>query len=512
MRTKESVKNIVAAMISYFVTLIVGFVARSYFVQLLGAEYLGINSLFCNIISVMSVVELGFGSAIIYNLYRPLSNNEIEQIKSLMKFYQKVYRVIAGVVFVLGMTIMPFIPVIVGETTINENLFILFFLFVVDATASYLLTYKRSIFYADQRNYIVNLIHAVLYLLINISQICILSIYKNYVIYLVIQIMLHVAENIIISLYANKTYSYLKENSEIQPLSEQTKNDIIRKVKGLFFHQIGSAIVMGTDNIIISMTKALGVVMVGKFSNYTMIVSNLNSLTSQIFTSVTASVGNLLVEKDREDSYIVYKRILFLNAALINFMCVSVCCIMEPFVSIWVGKDYILPFSVLIVVTINFYVQGMKRTCGIFKNAAGIFYEDRYVPLVESILNLFFSILFVKLFGLAGVCLGTVLSSCVHWFYDFPVFVYGYIFKKKVSDYFRDYLGYAIIFIVSLVFTYIIFKHVLPSGGVFERFIIAIICCVFIPNLIFIFIYRKSQEYIYWKNLLMQKLRRGSIE
>lgn len=137
------------------------------------------------------------------------------------------------------------------------------------------------------------------------------------------------------------------------------------------------------------MTKTLGVVMVGKYSNYVMIINNLNSLTSQVFSSVTASVGNLLVEKDSNDSYVVYKRILFLNAFLLNFMCVSLFCIMEPFICIWVGNEYVLPLGVLTVVTVNFYVQGMKRTCGIFKNAAGIFYEDRYVPLMESLLNLF---------------------------------------------------------------------------------------------------------------------------
>lgn len=313
MRTERSIKNILAALLSYATTLIIGFLARSFFVQLLGSEYLGINSLFANIISVMSVVELGFGSAIIYNLYKPLSENDNEAVKSLMGFYKNVYRIIAIVVFGIGMTIMPFITTIVGKTSVSDNLYIIFFFFVFDATASYLLTYKRSIFYADQRNYIVNLIHAALYLAINVIQITALYLYKNFYLFLIIQIALHITENVVISIFANKEYKYLADGSEINNLDENIKNDIIQKVKGLIFHQVGSAIVMGTDNIIISMTQTLGVVMVGKYSNYTMITSNLNSLTSQVFTSVTASVGNLLVEKDSKDSYIVYKRILFLN-------------------------------------------------------------------------------------------------------------------------------------------------------------------------------------------------------
>lgn len=509
MRTERSIKNILAALLSYATTLIIGFLARSFFVHLLGSEYLGINSLFSNIISVMSVVELGFGSAIIYNLYKPLSEKNNEAVKSLMGFYKYVYRIIAIVVFGIGMAIMPFIPTIVGETNVSDNLYVLFFLFTFDATASYLLTYKRSIFYADQRNYVVNLIHAALYLLINIIQIATLYIYKSFYLFLVIQIVLHITENVVISVFANREYNYLSDGNKTKKLDANIKNDIIQKVKGLIFHQVGSAIVTGTDNIIISMTKTLGVVMVGKYSNYIMITNNLNSLTSQVFTSVTASVGNLLVEKNSSDSYIVYKRILFLNAFLLNYMCVSIFCIMEPFISIWVGDEYILPLSVLAVITINFYVQGMKRTCGIFKNAAGIFYEDRFVPLAESILNLVFSIMLVNYLGLAGVCLGTIISSMVHWLYDFPKYVYGEIFHEKIKTYAMDYLPFALVFIISLVSTYACVG--LINGYLYSniiKVILTVIICLLIPNFIFGICFVKTDEICYWKDWCIKKIRK----
>lgn len=512
MRTEKSIKNILVALVSYVTTLIIGFLARSFFLKILGSEYLGINSLFGNIISILSVVELGFGSAIIYNLYKPLSEKNIEAVKSLMNFYKYVYRVIAIVVLGIGSVIVPFIPKIVGRTSVCDNLYILFFLFVIDATTSYMLSYKRSIFYADQRNYVVNLVHAVLYLFINIIQIATLYIYKSFYLFLIIQIAFHIVENVTISILANKKYAYLTVKGDVKKIDAKVRKDIIQKVKGLLFHQVGSAIVLGTDNIIISMTKTLGVVMVGKYSNYVMIINNLNSLTSQVFSSVTASVGNLLVEKDSNDSYVVYKRILFLNAFLLNFMCVSLFCIMEPFICIWVGNEYVLPLGVLTVVTVNFYVQGMKRTCGIFKNAAGIFYEDRYVPLMESLLNLFFSILLVNYFGLVGVCLGTIISSIVHWFYDFPKYVYSKIFEKKASQYILDYLPFIVVFIISILCTYMCSCVILLRlNSNILKVIVSMVICLLVPNLIFVLCFLKANETKYWISWMVCKLGRKTL-
>ena len=235
MRTEKSIKNILVALVSYVTTLIIGFLARSFFLKILGSEYLGINSLFGNIISILSVVELGFGSAIIYNLYKPLSEKNIEAVKSLMNFYKYVYRVIAIVVLGIGSVIVPFIPKIVGRTSVCDNLYILFFLFVIDATTSYMLSYKRSIFYADQRNYVVNLVHAVLYLFINIIQIATLYIYKSFYLFLIIQIAFHIVENVTISILANKKYAYLTVKGDVKKIDAKVRKDIIQKVKGLLF-------------------------------------------------------------------------------------------------------------------------------------------------------------------------------------------------------------------------------------------------------------------------------------
>ena len=199
-RTRQSVKNIIITIASYVVTFVIAFVSRRFFARYMGEEYLGVNSLFSNIISVMSVVELGFGSAIIYNLYRPFSENRTDQVKSLVNYYKKVYTIIASVIVGLGLILTPFIPLIVGEVTITDNIRIVFWLFVADTAFSYLLTYKRSVFFADQKNYVITIVHTIMYAIIGSVQIATLVIWHNYFLFLGIQIVFHLIENIIISI------------------------------------------------------------------------------------------------------------------------------------------------------------------------------------------------------------------------------------------------------------------------------------------------------------------------
>lgn len=504
MRTKQSIKNIIATSFCYIFTLIIGFVSRSYFARLLGVEYLGINSLFSNVISVMSVVELGFGAVVIYNLYRPISENNQTQVKSLVFFYKKVYSVIALIICGLGVILTPFIPRIVGHVSVTVNIYIVFWLFIIGSASSYLLTYKRSIFYADQKNYVINFVHTCIYFISTFVQILILIIKSNYYLYLVLNIFFNIFENILISFYANIKYPYLR-GREIKPLDIEIKEDIKKKVKGTLFHQIGSSIVLGTDNIIMSMTKNLGIIMVGKYSNYVMIINNINNFIGQIFSSVTASVGNLLLEGNEENTYNVYKRILFLNAALCNFVCVSVYICMEPFILLWLGNEYILPNVIVVILVVNFYVQGMKRTCGVFRSAAGIFYENRFVPIVEAVTNLVASIIFVYIWGVSGIILGTIISSMVHWLYDFPKYIYGLVLKRSIKQYVFDYIPYCIVFCISLLllrFVTIFFNF----DSTLIRLLIDIVLCLILPNFVFLIVFYRTNEFIYWRKLIKEKL------
>ena len=499
MRTENSIKNGIVAMIMYTITILIGFVAQKIFINILGNEYLGINSLFTNVISMLSIAELGFGEAIIYNLYKPVAEDNIEEIKALIKFYKISYRIIALVVAIIGICIIPFIKNIVGDVSIQDNLYLIYLLFLADTVASYLLTYKRSILYANQKTYIINIVHIVYLALMNLFQIIVLYLEKSFILYLIIKIIFRILENVIITIIANKQYPYLKKKNA-RNISQKTKKNIITKVKGLLFHKIGTFVVLGTDNIIIS--RFLGVITVGLYSNYNLILMAASNLFGQVFSSLTATVGNLLIEDNKEKTYKIYRKMMFIDSML--FTCAAACILFltEPFIKLWIGREYILSNSVLIILVINFYLQGVRKVYGLFKEAAGIFYEDRLVPLMESLVNIVFSILLVKIFGLAGVFLGTIASCLVLYIYSFPKFVYKRLFERKYTEYIKDNFKYMMPSAISIIITALIVNKVIINNILLQLIVNGMIC-VIIPNVIMLLIFYRTDDFKYYKNLLI---------
>lgn len=504
MRSTNSIKNAIIATIMNLVTIVIGFIAQRIFIQTLGTEYLGINGLFTNILSMLGIIELGLGSAIIYHLYKPIAEEDEEKIKSLLLFYKVGYRVIGFIIAIIGLLIIPFLHFIVGEVTISENIIYIYLLFLMDIVASYLLTYKRSILYANQKTYIVNLVHIGYLVVMNVTQLAILILTKNYILYLWIKIVCRILENVIITIIANHKYPYIKDK-QAKPLDKKVRKSIFTKVKGLVYHKIGSFVVLGSDNIIIS--TFLGVVTVGLYSNYNLIIQALNNLFSQVFNSITASVGNLLVESDKKKSYAVYKNILFFNSWMYAFASTGLLCVMEAFVKVWIGSEFLLPFGVLIALVINFYCQGMRKTSNTFKEAAGIFYEDRFVPLWESLLNIVASVMLVKIFGLIGVFIGTIISTFVLFFYSYPKFVYKPLFERTYVQYIKDYIPYLISTILSVIVTYLIISWIQVTNPILQIVVNVILVCM-IPNMIHLLLFYKTEQFKYYKELFIKFIKK----
>lgn len=501
-RTKSSIKNTIGSIASNIVTILINFVVQAIFLKILGVEYSGINGLFSNILTMLGIVEMGLGNAIIFNLYKPIANNDKEKIKSLMQFYKKSYHIIAVIVSVIGVSLIPALPYIVGTVKADINLNIVYLLFLFDTVAGYLLSYKRSILYANQENYIVNIIHIGYLLIMNISQLIILYFTKNYYLYLGVKIIMRIVENLVITAVANKKYKYLKEK-EIQELSKETKADIFKKIKAMFLHKIGGFVVNGSDNIIIS--SFLGVSAVGMYYNYYIIINAVYTLFTQLITSTTASVGNLLASND-EKKFEVFKKIRFLNFWTISFSGICILVIMNSFINVWIGSEYILPNVVLYVLVFNYYQKSMRNCYIAFKDAAGIYYEDRYVPILESIINIVTSIILLKIFGLVGVFLGTVFSGFVLHFYSYPKFVYKKIFNRTYKQYMKETIGYIFTFIIVAFITYCL-SNIFKFDNGYIEVIKNVIVAVIIPNIIFLILFKDTEEYKYYKELILKILR-----
>lgn len=424
-----------------------------------------------------------------------------EEIRTLVKYYCKVYHIIAGIIFAIGIILLPFVPIIVGKTAVLEDIKILFALYVLNTVFSYLLTYKRSILYADQKNYITNIVNTVFIIIKNIAQIIVLLFTKKFIFYLLVQILCTILENILVNMIVNKKYRYIKDLRDVGTISTNLKKDIMTKVKGLLFHKIGGFAVLGTDNIIISMTKGLGVIAVGMYANYNMIIGQINKLFGNIIKSLTASVGNLLIANDKFKVRSIYQSMLLLNSWLFCFCSISVYCMIEPFIKIWIGEEYLLSKFVLIILVINLYVQGMRNTSNTFKEAAGIFYEDRFVPLIESIVNIAMSLILVQILGLGGVFVGTIASTMVLLLYSYPKYVYKLVLGGTYLEYFKLHIKHGLVTLIICLFTAYLSNFIIIPN-VWLQLILNGILCLLVPNTLYFLFAMKMPEFDFYKQKL----------
>ena len=449
---------------------------------------------------MLGIVELGMGSAIIYNMYKPIADEDHEKIKSLMQFYKKSYRIITLIISIIGIMIIPFIKYIVDieSVTVDINVYLVYILFLLETICSYILSYKRSMLYADQKEYITNIIHMGYTILVNTMQLTFLYFTHDYYLYLIIKVMMRLVENIVISSYVNRRYSYLLDNN-VTKLDSKTEKDIFQKIKALFFHKIGTFIVSGTDNIIIS--KYLGLVTVGLYSNYYMIINAVQTVINHIIQATRASVGNLLVTESKTKQFDIFNKIRFVNFWISCFSSICIFVIMDSFITIWIGYKFVLPTKVLLVLVINFFIVSSRSTYGAFKETAGIFYEDRFVPIIESILNIVLSIIFVKKFGLMGVFMGTIASGLVLWCYSYPKYVYNKLFGRKISDYIKETIYYFIIFILIAGFTYSL-AILISFDNIYLQFISNVLIALIVPNVIMLLLFSKDENFKYFINML----------
>ena len=494
MRTEYSIKNSITQFINNIITFTLLFISQTLFIKILGIEYNGLNGLFNNILTILNLFELGIGSSITYNLYKHIKENDKETIKSIMHFYKKAYNYIAILVFIIGLLFIPFLNCIV-KVTVNINIYIIYLLFLINTVSTYLINYKRNLLIASQKNYIINIVNIIYIIVLNIIQIAILYITKNYYLYLIIKIICGVLENIIINIITNKLYPYIKEK-QIKPLKKEVKENIINRVKALIIHKTSGAVTNGTDNILISIF--LGITIVGLYTNYNYIIKSVKKLFGNIISTLTPSIGNLLIENNKEKNYQTFKKIRFLNFWVATFTSTCLLLLTEPFIKIWIGKEYIINKSVLIVLIINYFQTMMRTTYGSFKDAAGIWIEDKYIPLLQLSINLISSIILVKLVGLKGIFIGTILSSLVLWFYSYPKYVYKNLFDKKIKLYIKEFIAHILLFTLITTISYIINTY---SNNI----IISLLISITIPNIILLIIYGKSEEFKYYKKLIFRK-------
>ena len=451
-RLTNTIRNAVVGFGAQLIIILLNFINRTFFIHYLGAEYLGLSGLFSNILSMLSLAELGIGVAISFSLYKPLQEQDIRKTKALMNFYQLAYNVIGIVILGLGLCLVPFLDRLIKNRPDIPNFTLIYLLFLANSVVSYFFTYKRSLLSADQKEYL-NTINRTLFSIIQCAgQFIVLVFTRNYLLYLLVVIICTIGSNIRISYQCDKLYPYLKVNQE-RLTKEETKT-LLKYVGAQLSHKVGGIVVSGTDNVLTTALVNGGLVIVGLYSNYLLLINTIKSVITMFFTAVTASVGNLNAECNTDKSKEVFDKMFFLNMC---FYGISTCCIYNlanDFIRLWIGEDYLLSTGILTVIVSNYYISGMRQTCQTYNTSLGLFWNDRFKPWIEALINLVSSVALARYYGFMGILLGTLISTVTTSFWVEPYILYKHGFNMRLGDYFMRYGQYtaAILFATGLAF------------------------------------------------------------
>lgn len=491
-RTANTAKNATFGLLSQILNIIFSFISRTVFIYILGAEYLGVNGLFTNILTLLSFAELGIGNAIIYGMYKPIAINDKEKIKSLMALYAKAYKFIGLVVFIIGLLLLPFMDYIIKDSpNIKENINLVYILFLLNTSLSYFFVYKKTIITADQKNYVILFYEQIFKFIQTTAQIVFLLVTREYIIFLIIQIIATLLNNIYMSLKADKMYPFLLEK-EVKILDKDDRNSIFSNVKALFLYKLGSVILNGTDNIIIS--AIIGITAVGLNSNYVLIISAMTAITGQIMNAFTASVGNLNAVGTQESKERVFNKIFFLSAWMCGFCSVGLFLFLNKFITLWVGVPYIFSDLVVFTIVLHFYIHSVHFTAYTYRVTMGLFVQGRWAPLTAAIINIVLSLWLGKAFGLAGIFFATSISRLLTTGIVDPILVYRNGLEKSPLRYYVRYFSFAGLFIGLYFLMKLVVSFISIAG--LSGFIIEVVVVSLLFNTIMATIFWKYRDFV----------------
>ena len=505
-RVANSIRNVFAAWGGQAISAVASFVVRMVFVDCLAAEYVGLETLFASVLTILSLADLGIGSAIVFSLYDPLAKGDKELTKSLMRLFKRCYIAIGSIIIIVGLLVAPHISVIVGPDAPDiPYLELYFFCFVLNTGVSYFFSYKGSLIMADQKNYIVYIIQYAFQILMSIAQIAVLLITGNYLLFLACMIASTVLQNIVIVYKANKMYPYLKEK-DVQPVNKEVLTAIKKNVLGLIMHKVAGVASTPVSNLVI--TGFVGLAATSLYGNYLLIVNALSRIVEKVFDSIIASVGNLGVTESEDRQHEVFRATFFVNAFVYALACGGALCAFNPFITIWLGPEWCFPPYIVICVVLLFYAKGMRCAGMAFTSAYGLYWYTKWKAVLEAISLPVLSIILVKPFGIAGVMLAGVISSVfISTIYEAWA-VYAHGFHGKLRTFVWSYLQYTAVTFASVGVAFVLCE-MLPLGGVLAFFVKGFIG-VAIPFAAYAALYHKSAE---WKEIagiihrVMEKVR-----
>lgn len=456
-------KNSLLGVLCRVVTIIFTFIIRNFFIKYVGIELLGINSTFASVLETLSLSELGFQSAIIFSLYKPLHDKDLENINAFMNILRIVYHVVGIIFIALSILMLPFLHFILSEIEITPQIYIYYILQAGTSTCTYFYAYKRALLYADQKDYVSKICDMICNIFFGILQCILLVTLKSYTLYLIIKIVQVYISNHILNKFCRKMYPYLQVRKiDVEKLKKVTKD-----VRNIIASNIAGYVYKSTDNIIIS--AFISTVSVGYLSNYTVVTKSMRALLVSALNPVIPAIGNYLIEDDsnagREEMFLLYSHIRYLIAF---FTIIPIVLLIDNFICIWIGKNMILEQSLTILISVDLYIDFVHSSTCDFITSAGLFKEEKYVEVVGAIINIATSLLLVRVIGIQGVLLGTVVSQIVFWL-GRSVILYRKCLKESWLHFFEYWIRnilYFIFFTICCLIGKMIIGLIEGNGGI----------------------------------------------
>ena len=495
-RTKNATRNIIWGTIEKIVTILMPFICRTVFIKILGSEYLGLNSLFSSILQVLSISELGIGTAIVFSMYKPIAEDDESTLCALLNVYKKVYQVIGTVILLVGLAIVPILPKLISGTYPSEvNIYALYLIYLFNTVIGYyLFAYKQALFSAYQRNDLLSKRTTIVNCLSNSAQIGLLLLVRSYYVYLLVLPVATIATNLANAYLANKTYPNIQCRGQI---SDELKGSIKKRIIGLLSFKIYNVIFTSVDTIVIS--SFLGLTPLAIYNNYYYIQTSIIGFLTILTSSITAGIGNKMITNSVEDNYQDFKNFTFANGWISSWCSVCLLCLYQHFIRVWIGENYLFPFLTVYLMVIYFFLPRLTTMTYTYREAAGLWWEDRFRPLVATAVNVIVNILLVQIIGMNGVIISTLICTI---FINVPwgsYILFKNYFKKPLKEYFAQLAYYLLITNVAGFVTLWICSR-LPTTGWMILFVKAGICCI-VPNIIFFAFYKNMKEFKYTQRL-----------
>lgn len=492
-RTSNTVRNIVFGLLNRIVNIIFPFIIRSVLIYSMGADYLGLNTLFSSILQILNLAELGLSSAIVYNMYKPVAENNTEMVCALMALYRKLYRAIGLIVLGVGLILIPFLPRLINGSYPSEiHLALVYIIYLINTVISYLFfAYKTAIWNACQKVSTINNISSAIVVIQSLVQVVILLTLHNYYIYIIVMPFCTLLNNIVISRMTEKYYpQYLCRGT----VPKEISYSIRRRVKGLVITKVCTTTRNSLDSVFIS--SMIGLTAVAVYSNYYYIMASIFSITGIIISSMTSSVGNSIVTESVEKNYYDMRKFNFSFSWITGLCTICLLCLFQPFMKLWVGEEMMYNMPIVILFCVYFYSLCLGSVRSAYHDAAGLWWEARYRAILETVMNCVLNYILTLMLGVVGTILSTILSILIINYGYGTSIVFKYYFKGiSMKQYYIDHFFYTIITIIVAIVTYEICE-ILPMENTIVILAVRLLICLVIPNILFLIFYHRNKLFI----------------